>query len=59
VQTPRPSRDNHPRVTDQLFLPVMANTLLHIRSVFRLPQLGQVAEPAVASEMGREISNVL
>jgi hypothetical protein len=45
--------------TSQLFLAVIAKTLLQVRSVFWLPQWGQDAAPIAASEIGREISNVL
>jgi hypothetical protein len=43
----------------QLFLAVIANTLVHVRSVFWLPQLGQDGGAVADSEIGREISNVL
>jgi hypothetical protein len=43
----------------QLFLAVMANTLLHVRSTLELPQCGQATEPVPAPDIGREISKVL
>ena len=43
----------------QLFLAVIANTLLQVRSVFLLPQRGQGTEPAGALEIGRLISKDL